>query len=163
MSEEPGDEPARAAALRLLARREHTRRELLDKLAQRGFAEAQASPVLDALAEEGLLDESRFAEAFVRSRIQRGQGPLRIEQEMRRRGLPGALADEALAAAEVDWQAQARAVRAQRFGEQPPAGRREVQRQAQFLQRRGFTAEQARAATLGAEDDDEKGPVWAER
>ncbi len=150
----PAADAVRAAALRLLGRREHTYHELQEKLARRGHDPDEVEAALTALAEEGVLDEARFAEAFVNSRIERGQGPVRIAQEMRQRGVPEALADKALAAAEVDWREQARAVRRRRYGEAAPAGRREAARQAQFLQRRGFTAEQARAAAAAADEDD---------
>ncbi|ABM62418.1 recombination regulator RecX [Halorhodospira halophila] len=151
-------EAVRDAALRLLARREHTRRELAQKLARRGHDPGYVHPVLEALAEEGLLDEGRFAEVFVRSRVERGQGPVRIAQELRQRGVADGVIDEVLEDAEVDWLAQARAVRERRFGAGVPADRREALRQAQFLQRRGFTADQVRAAAAAADEDDERGP-----
>ncbi|MBK5936426.1 MAG: recombination regulator RecX [Halorhodospira halophila] len=157
---EAGVEPGavRDVALRLLGRREHTRRELAQKLARRGFDPGEVEPVLEALVDEGLLDETRFAEVFVRSRVERGQGPVRIAQELRQRGVIGGVIDEALADAGVDWWEQARAVRQRRFGAVVPADRREALRQAQFLQRRGFTAEQVRAAVAAADEDDERGP-----
>ncbi len=150
----PAADAVRAAALRLLARREHTQRELQEKLTRRGHDLEEVEAALAALAEEGVLDEARFAEAFVHSRTQRGQGPVRIAQEMHQRGVPRTLADEALAAADVDWRDQARAVRRQRYGEAVPADRHEAARQMQFLQRRGFTAEQARAAAAAADEDE---------
>ncbi len=151
---EAGPAGARDAALRLLARREHTRRELAQKLARRGFAPDEVEPALEALADEGLLDETRFAEVFVRSRVERGQGPVRIAQELRQRGVPDEVIDPALAAADVDWHEQARAVRRRRFGDAAPEGRKELLRQAQFLQRRGFTAEQVRAAAAAVDEDE---------
>ena len=151
-------EAARAAALRLLARREHTRRELSDKLRRRGHDAAAVEQALGELSDEGLLDEARFAEAFVRSRIERGQGPVRIAEEMRRRGVGGEAIDAALEAAEVDWIALARRVREHRFGAALPEQRRELARQSRFLQQRGFTAEQVRRAAAATEEDDERGP-----
>ncbi len=148
-----GRDEARAAAIRLLARREHTRQELEDKLGRRGYPRGVVADVIEELLEEGLLDEGRFAEAFVNSRVERGQGPVRIEYEMRQRGVPAHLAREALQALAVDWREQARAVRRHRFGDRVPADRREAARQAQFLQRRGFTAEQVRAAATPADED----------
>ncbi len=156
--ETPSDDEARAAALRLLARREHTRRELTDKLGKRGFEPRIIGRVLDGLESDGLLDERRFAESFVRSRLDRGQGPLRIGGELRLRGVDGAVADEVLQQAGdeagVDWIARAHAARARRFGPDVATDRREAARQARFLEQRGFTAAQVRAALSGAPDDE---------
>ena len=60
--------------------------------------------------------------------------------------------DAALEAAAEDWAAIAREVRRKRFGVSPPGDYRERARQARFLQYRGFSAEQIRAA-LGPGDD----------
>lgn len=55
----------RRAAMDLLARREHGRAELSRKLRQRGASAELIDPALDRLAEEGLLDESRYLESFI--------------------------------------------------------------------------------------------------
>lgn len=153
MSSEEFVEPARALALRLLARREHTRRELADKLNKRGFGTAVCEQVVTEVLEQGWLDEQRYAEAFVRSRVERGQGPLRLRSEMQQRGVPEELIDQAVEIyrqeRQLDWREFAAQVRRRRFGEQLPQQRREMQRQAQFLQRRGFTMEQINAAIGG--------------
>ncbi|ROR29846.1 regulatory protein [Inmirania thermothiophila] len=136
--------------MRLLARREHSRRELLDKLRARGFAPAAAEAAVARLAAEGLQSERRFAEALVRERIARGHGPRRIEAELAQRGVAGELAAEVMAAAEVDWVRLAREVARRRF--RGPAGdRREWLRRARHLAGRGFTGEQVRAALGGDE------------
>ena len=46
----------------------------------------------------------------------------------------------------VDWAEQARTVRQRRFGDQVPKNYKERARQSRFLQYRGFTSEQIRAA-----------------
>ena len=133
-------------ALGLLARREHARGELEFKLAS-GGAEADAiRRVLDALEARGMLSEERFTEQFVRSRRNRGQGPRRIREELRRRGIGDAAATEALGQDDEYWSEQASQARIRRFGEDPPADYREWARQARFLERRGFTTEQIRSA-----------------
>jgi regulatory protein len=130
----------------LLASREHGRAELKRKLAARGFPPELVDPVLERLASERLLDEGRYAEAFVSGRARRGQGPVRIASELRQRGVDETHSGEALAVAEVDWAALARETRAAKFGPEAPADYREWARQARFLQYRGFTMEQIRAA-----------------
>jgi regulatory protein len=152
---DPGDAAAcERAGLELLARREHSRRELERKLAARGFAPEVVAAVLADLEESGALKDARFAESFVRARAARGQGPERIRAELRERGVADARAEEALAAADVDWLATARAVRAKRFGAEPPRDYAERARQARFLQYRGFDGAQIRAALEFEADSD---------
>ena len=102
--------------------------------------------VLDALEARGLLSNERFTERYVGSRLDRGQGPLRIREELRRRGIDGATAREATERDDGFWFEQASRARRKRFGEAMPADGREWVRQARFLERRGFTTEQIRSA-----------------
>jgi regulatory protein len=154
---EPGslDEAAcRRTAVELLARREHSRLELTRKLAARGFPDDVITPALDALERSGALANARFTESFIRSRLARGQGPVRIRAELAERGVAAEQAAELLQGADVDWRAAARDVRRKRFGAAPPRDFRERARQARFLQYRGFDAEHVRAALeLDADSD----------
>jgi regulatory protein len=101
-----------------------------------------------------VLAATRFTESFIRSRLARGQGPVRIRAELAERGVADEQVAELLRATDVDWLAKARAVRSKRFGASPPRDYRERARQARFLQYRGFTADQARAALeLDADSD----------
>lgn len=88
----------------------------------------------------------------MRSRIARGQGPVRITQELRQRGIVETIARDAIAAAEVDWDTLA----AQVLGRQFRAGASDAKtraRQQRFLEYRGFTASQIRAALRAAGRD----------
>ncbi len=142
-----GDEPRRLreTALGLLARREHARAELAAKLRARGAAPETLPAVLDGLERDGLLSDARFAEVFVRSRRERGYGPVRILAELERRGVDAALGRQLLADEPGGWLQQARDARRRRFGDEPPADRREWLRQAGYLSRQGYTNEQVRA------------------
>jgi regulatory protein len=134
------------SALEFLARREHTRRELIRKLIARGFPDDVIVPVLEELERSGALAETRFMDSFVRSRIAKGQGPQRIRAELAQRGIDDEAADEVVRGADVDWLETIRAVRAKRFGPEPPRDYAERARQARFLQYRGFDGEQIKAA-----------------
>lgn len=127
--------------LRLLALREHTVRELTDKLTARGVDAATAALVVDDLRGRGLQSDARFAEAFVHSRVSRGQGPVRIRQELARRGVDTGAADEAIAAAAPQWRALAADARRRKFGDAAPEDRAAWQRQARFLTQRGFPSD----------------------
>ena len=149
------DEPAcRRAALELLARREHSRRELTRKLTARGFPDEVIGPALDELERSGALADARFTDSFVRSRIAKGQGPQRIRAQLAQRGIADLEADDGLRTADVDWLATIRAVRAKRFGAQLPRDYAERARQARFLQYRGFDSAQIRAALEFDPDSD---------
>ena len=149
------DEPAcTRIALGLLARREHSRRELTRKLAKRGFPDDVVSRALAELERTGALAEARFTESFVRSRIGKGQGPQRIRADLAQRGIADDKAEDVLRAADVDWLATIRAVRAKRFGPELPRDYAERARQARFLQYRGFDSAQICAALEFDADSD---------
>jgi len=140
---------AYACALRLLVRREHSQRELRFKLERREYDAAVIEAVLAQLLDEGYLSDARFAEVFVRSRHERGVGPLRIRAELRERGVDDPLVEAAFRELGADWFAAACRQRDKRFGASPPQDFRERVRQMRFLQQRGFSGEQARAAVGG--------------
>ena len=74
--------------LELLGRREHTAFELARKLKVRGFDPAAAAPALSELQEAGYLDDRRYAEAWVRSRLKRRpEGYPRLAAGLARRGV----------------------------------------------------------------------------
>ena len=149
---EAGERTVRTAALALLAGRDFGRTELVRRLARRGYAESVVNGVVDTLVAERLLSETRFVEQFIRQHAGRGHGPARIRAELRERGVPEAEVDAGLEAAGEDWGAVARDVRRRRFGLSPPGDYAERARQARFLQYRGFSAEQIRAALGPGED-----------
>jgi len=87
----------RRCAMDLLARREHSRAELLEKLQGRFPENGDAfAAVLDQLTSDGLLNDARFTEAYIRYRRTRGVGPLLIRQELRLKGVDSAILEEAL-------------------------------------------------------------------
>lgn len=84
----------RAQSLSLLARAEHSRFMVVQKLLARGHDATITAEVLDALEEEGLLDDERFAESWVRHRIRRHpEGPSALIAGLRHRGVAADIAD----------------------------------------------------------------------
>jgi regulatory protein len=136
----------RTAALALLAGRDFARRELTARLLRKGFPEATVEAAVERLADERLQDEGRFTEQFVSREARRGRGPVRIRMELRERGVAEADADAALVASGVDWAGLARRERERRFAGVPPRDFPGRAKQARFLQYRGFSADQIRAA-----------------
>jgi regulatory protein len=143
---ESDEQAVRTAALRLLAGRDFARRELSARLIRKGFPAETVDAVVERLAAERLQDESRFTEQFVARQAGRGHGPVRIRMELRERSVPEAEVEAALETSGVDWAALARAQRQRRFAGPPPRDFRERAKQARFLQYRGFSADQIRAA-----------------
>ena len=137
---------ARRKAMDLLARREHFRDELHQKLRKSGFDENVALDAIEKLAKEGLQSDRRFVEAFVQSRIRQGKGPMRIRADLSQRGVRDPVIHEALSEADADWSALAIHVRRKKFGDGEPADLKDKARQMRFLQYRGFESEQVRAA-----------------
>lgn len=142
----------RHKAIQLLASREHSRLQLFRKLTSRDFSPEDVNPILDQLAQEGLQSDARFAESFVRSKADRGQGPIRIAAELREHGINDAMVADYLDATDSAWYELARKVREKRFGADLPEDYATRSKQARFLQYRGFNAEQVRVA-LGQEWD----------
>jgi regulatory protein len=151
----PDDAKAcRHRAMDLLARREHSRLELERKLTERGFGVECVHSVLERLQEDNLLDEGRFVESFVRSRVGKGQGPARIYADLGQRGIDVSRARAWLEQAEVNWPSLAAGVREKRFGPGRPQDFKARARQAKFLEYRGFDRQQIDAALeLAGESD----------
>jgi regulatory protein len=128
-------ESLRQGALRLLARREHTRAELERKLAALGSREEIAA-VLDQLEADHLLSDARFVESYIAARRSRF-GSFKLRQDLRAKGVAESLIDEVLVGSGDDELKRAAAIWRRKFGARPgDAG--EYARQARFLQSRGF-------------------------
>jgi regulatory protein len=135
-------------ALKLLARREHSARELKRKLAARGITDDAAAAAVEHAIAENWQSDARYAEMLVRTRISGGYGPVRIEAELEVAGVPSEQIRAALDAAEVDWSALAIEQHAKKFGA-PPQSSAERAKQYRYLQGRGFDSSQISAALKG--------------
>ncbi|MCU0833615.1 MAG: recombination regulator RecX [Chromatiaceae bacterium] len=147
------DAELRRDAIALLARREHSRRELARKLAARGYEPTEVDGVLDELCTRGLLSDARMAEVYVAERLQKGFGPLRLRQELHERGVADELVDPLLEQDPQDWLARMAQVSAKKFGAGRPADAKEWTRRARFLQYRGFPPELVARFLRTREDD----------
>ena len=148
---------ARGRAIRLLARRDYPRDLLKGRLTDSGFDEGAAEAAVSALEDERLVNDARYVDGAVRSRTERGQGPVRIALELRRLGVGAELVAAAVDARAPEWCERAAALRRRRFGASPPADSRERARQVRFLLQRGFSGAQVRHALAGAGDDPDLG------
>lgn len=133
---------AKKCALGLLAIREHSGLELKCKLAERGIDTKVIAKVLLDVNSSGFQSDERFTEFYVKSRADRGYGPLRIEGELRDRGITQELIRRFLDKNSDIWKINAKKAYHKKFGSQPPADQSEKMKQMQFLQYRGFGVEQ---------------------
>ncbi|MDR2239725.1 MAG: recombination regulator RecX [Zoogloeaceae bacterium] len=140
----------KAKAVRLLARREHSRAELARKLAADAGAE-DIQTMLDELEQAGLLSDRRFAESLLQARAARF-GAARLRHDLQSKGIAGEIIAEALpndAEAEL---ARARQIWQRKF-RRPPADRADYARQARFLQNRGFAVDIIRKTLKEQEEE----------
>ncbi len=128
----------------LLARREHTRKELVHKLTIRDFPEDVIETVVDRLSEENLQSDDRFTEAFVNMRRKKGQGPVSILNDLQERGVSHVLQEDHIDSRDEIWTEMITQVRHKKFGSSLPKDFTKRAKQARFLQYRGFTSDQIR-------------------
>ena len=132
---------ARRIVLRQLAMGPRTRRQLEDKLRDRGTAPEVAARVLDRMGEVGLVDDEAYAEMFVRSQQEtKGLAASALRHELRRKGVADEVVDAALEEVDPEREKeQARALVARRLRTMRGV-EREVQtrRLAAFLARKGY-------------------------
>lgn len=96
IAEKVGERRAYNYAVSLLSRREHTEKELHDKLKRKGYGQ-YAEKVAERLISEGYLSDERFARLYVRELVNlKGYGKRRIKDEMLRKGIDRELACQIL-------------------------------------------------------------------
>ncbi|MDX1618164.1 MAG: RecX family transcriptional regulator [Balneolaceae bacterium] len=95
-----GREAVRTYCLRMLARRDHSRKELFDKARKKDHPADLVEGVLDELEEKGYLDDRTFARTFAsdKSRLN-NWGPAKIKAHLFKKGIPESIADEGIDAA----------------------------------------------------------------
>ena len=83
------DEPKaiRLKIMDFLSRREHSSREILNKMSNRVESKEMLLDSIKELVDDGLLSDERFAESYFQSRKNKGYGPLRIRNELKQRGI----------------------------------------------------------------------------
>ena len=83
------DEPrtSRVKIQDLLSRREHSSKEVFQKMSRRVESKDMLMIIIDELIDDGLLSDERFAKSYFQDRKNRGLGPLRIRNELTQRGV----------------------------------------------------------------------------
>ena len=139
--EAPSLNEMRAFAYRLLGRREYSVFELDRRIRQKWPEATNVEELVEALVEEDLVSDERYAEAFVRFRIQRYQGPLKIKAALRTKGVSDTLIARELGVRSEEWTDLAA-----RWLERQNPGAIDFENKKKYYRRivsRGFTHDQA--------------------
>lgn len=140
-------------ALRLLSRREHSRRELERKLQSYEEEPGTLAQALDELQARGFISEERVAESVLNRRASR-LGATRIRQELQDKGLDDELIAQTLSSLKDSELARARQVWQRKFDALPQTPQERAQ-QTRFLLARGFAGEVVRRVLGGGPADEE--------
>ena len=120
-----------------LSRREHSKKEIYHKLSHRVSSLELLEEEIEKLIQEGLLDNRRFAEQYVHNRENRGLGPIRIENELRERGIERTIIEELLS--EKNWIELAKKALLKKTRESLPREKEQILKLKKFLNYRGFS------------------------
>ena len=146
------DSPELDQAIRLLTPREHSVRELRQKLIKRNYQPEKIEAVIAHLMELDYLSDARFTEIYVAERIRKGDGPLKIAANLQKRGVDRGLIEPTIDFDDDVWIERARAVLQKRFDSNKSCDElllfTEWNRRRTFLVGRGFPPHIA-SQTLG--------------
>ncbi|MEQ1529040.1 MAG: regulatory protein RecX [Methylococcales bacterium] len=137
----PVSKEIRDSGLRLLAQREHSRKELLNKLLQKGFAKDDIITVVDELVAQGWQNDQRYAESYARFRILKGYGPVRVAYELRQNGIDFFDLEQLLTELGTTWDELIAQVYCKKYKNNSGIDRNEWAKRSRFLMQRGFSGD----------------------
>lgn len=135
---------AKAAAADIIGSRALSKKELTRRLVKKGNDEADAQAAADWLEDIGAVDDAAYAAALARHYGQKGYGPARVREELRRRGVSRELWDSALEELPDPAEILDRLIQKKCRGELSDP--REKKRISDALLRRGFSWSEVRSA-----------------
>ena len=124
-------------SLDILSRREHSKKEIKEKLNLRFENKELIESVLVKLLENNLVNDLRFTESYVSSRKKRGFGPKKIIYELLSKGVKESIS-EAIIAESDDWEQVAKSTFAKKYKDGICSETKDQLKQKSFLQNRGF-------------------------
>lgn len=134
-------------ALDLLSIREHSKKEIKDKLFKRFDEIDLINQVIEKLVSNNLINNYRFAELYVKSRKRKGFGPMKIAYELINKGVGESISSEIIDK-EGEWVDLARKVFLKKFKNGPSEELKEKIKQKSFLQNRGFSFKEIESVFL---------------
>lgn len=128
----------KSSALKYLARRDYSCKELREKLSQLGFPEEEIRDCLKEFSEKDWQSDQRFAFAYARKRANQGYGPIKIRMELQARGVAADCIQAALGQEEIDWQENFKQLFSKKFQGKWSNNPSEKAKQLRFFYQRGF-------------------------
>jgi regulatory protein len=131
-------EKARASALASLVMREHSVKELHDKLTRKEYEPESIEIVIEECLKDNYLNDQRFAEIFWRSRARKGFGPKKILMELNQKGISSEMAHDTSIQDELDFEEVVKAIYQKKYkGTEIKDFKDKLKRQ-NYLYQRGF-------------------------
>ena len=128
-------------ALDIISRREHSEKEIREKLYKKFNDHKVSELVITSLIEKGLVNDHRFAEMYIIARKRKGFGPKKIAYELLAKGVSDDISSQALNE-EGGWQIAALNAFNKKYKNGIADNFKEMNKQKIFLQNRGFTFEE---------------------
>ena len=128
-------------ALDIISRREHSEKEIREKLYKKFNDHKVSELVITSLIEKGLVNDYRFAEMYTIARKRKGFGPKKIAYELLAKGVSDDISSQALNE-EGGWRIAALNAFNKKYKNGIADNFKEMNKQKIFLQNRGFTFEE---------------------
>jgi len=128
-------------ALDIVSRREHSEKEIKNKLLEKFDAPEIIEQVVLKLIENNLINDVRFAEMYVLVRKRKGFGPKKIQFELMARGIDDSISSLVIKE-EGSWEEAAQKAFNKKFKNGASQEFKERNKQKTFLQNRGFSFEE---------------------
>lgn len=128
-------------ALDIISRREHSEKEIREKLYKKFNDHKLSELVVTSLIEKGLVNDHRFAEMYIIARKRKGFGPKKIAYELLAKGVSDNISSQALNE-EGGWRIAALNAFNKKYKNGKADNFKELNKQKIFLQNRGFTFEE---------------------
>jgi len=127
--------------VRLLSMREHSVQEISKKLSLKCDSPDVVYAVIDKLLASKYLCNERFTESYVRSRSNRGFGPIKIRSELVSKGIKNNMIEDHLDVNSSIWYENAENQYHKKYGDAPVSDYNDWAKRARFMQSRGFSME----------------------
>ncbi len=135
----------------LLARREHSKLELYQKMRVKGFDKEMIQFNVDEFAQSDWQSNQRYCEMILRSRVIKKHGPVKIKMELRQKGVSDIDIERCFDRSEneqIDWVMLCQSAWKKKYRGIAQSQNEKAQ-QYRFLQQRGFTVDQIKSALKG--------------
>ena len=128
-------------ALDIISRREHSEKEIKNKLLKKFDTSEIIDEVILKLIENNLINNFRYAQMYVLVRKRKGFGPMKIQFELMTRGINDSISSIAISE-EGSWKEAAQIAFNKKFKNGASNDFNERYKQKSFLRNRGFSFEE---------------------